>query len=118
MKRIVLIVTIILTGWISFGQQDAQFTQYMDNNLYVNPAYAGSRGMMNMTSIHREQWVGMDGAPRSTSFSLHSPLTYESLGLGLTVVNDQVGPISQTMIYGDFSYTLKFKKRMGKLSFG
>jgi type IX secretion system PorP/SprF family membrane protein len=118
MKRLVLIVPIILTGLISFGQQDAQFTQYMDNKLYVNPAYAGSRGMMNMTSIHREQWVGMDGAPRSTNFSLHSPLKHESLGLGLTVVNDKVGPINQTMIYGDFSYTLKFKKRIGKLSFG
>jgi type IX secretion system PorP/SprF family membrane protein len=118
MKRIILIATIILTGWISFGQQDAQFTQYMDNHLYVNPAYAGSGGMMNVTSIHREQWVGMDGAPRSTSLSLHSPLTYESLGMGLTVVNDKVGPINQTMIYVDFSYTLKFKKGKGKLSFG
>lgn len=118
MKRIILIATIILTGGISFSQQDAQFTQYMDNTQYVNPAYAGSNDMLNITSISRGQWIGMDGAPISTSLSLHSPLKYESLGLGVTVVNDKIGPINQTLIYGDFSYTLKFKNQKNKLSFG
>ena len=90
----------------------------MDNTLFVNPAYAGSNGALNATAIHREQWVGIDGRPRSTTFSLHSPLKYESIGVGLTVVNDVIGPIQQTMFYGDFSYTLKFKNSPGKLSFG
>ena len=88
MKRIFLILTLLLSSCYTFSQQDAQFTQYMDNPLYVNPGYAGSRGMLNATMIHREQWVGIEGAPRSTSFSLHSPLSYESLGLGVTVVNE------------------------------
>lgn len=101
-----------------FGQQDPHFTQYFDNTLFVNPAYAGSRGMLNMTAIHREQWVGFEGSPRSTTFSMHSPLRYESVGLGLTVVNDQAGPVKQTMFYGDFSYTVRFKKADRKLSFG
>jgi len=101
-----------------FGQQDPQFTQYSDNMLFVNPAYAGSRGVLNLTAMHREQWVGFEGRPVSSTFSAHSPLTYQSVGLGVTIVNDQTGPIKQTMMYGDFSYTLKFKNQERKLSFG
>ncbi len=100
------------------AQQDAQFTQYMDNTLFLNPAYAGSRGMLNMTAIHREQWVGIDGRPRSTTFSIHSPLSYESVGLGFTAVNDIVGPTQSTLFYGDASYTLRFKESNSKLAFG
>jgi type IX secretion system PorP/SprF family membrane protein len=102
----------------AFGQQDPQFTQYSDNMLFVNPAYAGSRGVLNLTTMHREQWTGFAGRPVSSTFSVHSPLTYQSLGLGVTVVNDQTGPIQQTMMYGDCSYTLKFKNHERKLSFG
>jgi type IX secretion system PorP/SprF family membrane protein len=119
MKFIVYISTLVTTLSLGlvFGQQDPQFTQYFENTLHVNPAYAGSRGLLNVTSLHREQWVGFDGAPRSTTLSIHSPLKYESVGLGFTAVNDQIGPLNQTMVYADFSYSLKFK-RDRKLSFG
>lgn len=120
MKNIKLILSVFainLCGFL-FGQQDIQFTQYFDNTLAVNPAYAGSNGMLNATAIHREQWIGIDGRPRSTTFSLHSPLNYENIGVGLTAVNDVIGPIQQTAFYGDFSYTLNFKNSPGKLSFG
>lgn len=116
--KALLIIVISAVGFQTIAQQEAQFTQYMDNTLFVNPAYAGSNGALNATAIHREQWVGIDGRPRSTTFSLHSPLKYESIGVGLTVVNDIVGPIQQTMFYGDFSYTLRFDNSPGKLSFG
>lgn len=116
--KALIIIVIALTGWETIAQQEAHFTQYMDNTLFVNPAYAGSNGALNATAIHREQWVGIDGRPRSTTFSLHTPLKYESIGVGLTLVNDIVGPIQQTMVYGDFSYTLKFANSPGKLSFG
>lgn len=116
--KALLIIVIALCGLETIAQQEAQFTQYMDNTLFVNPAYAGSNGALNATAIHREQWVGIEGRPRSTTFSLHSPLKYESIGVGLTVVNDVIGPIQQTMVYGDFSYTLKFANSPGKLSFG
>lgn len=107
-----------ILGFRAVAQQDPQFTQYFDNTLFVNPAYAGSRGMLNITGIHREQWVGFDGHPRSTTLSVHSPLSYESVGLGLTMVNDQTGPLNQTMLYGDFSYTIRFKNKRHKLAFG
>lgn len=119
MKNLV-ITGIILLG-ISFkadAQQDPQFTQYFDNALFVNPAYAGSKGHLNATAIHREQWAGFSGRPRSTTLNVHSPLKYESIGLGLTAVNDRLGPFNQTMAFADFSYTLRFKNSNAKLSFG
>jgi type IX secretion system PorP/SprF family membrane protein len=100
-----------------YAQQDPHFTQYFDNALFVNPAYAGSTGFLTATGIHREQWVGFDGRPRSSTFSLHSPLSYESIGLGFTAVRDVIGPISQTILYGDFSYSLKLNEK-SKLAFG
>lgn len=116
--KAILIIVIALVGFETIAQQEAHFTQYMDNTLFVNPAYAGSNGALNATAIHREQWVGIDGRPRSTTFSLHTPLKYESIGVGATIVNDIVGPIQQTQFYADFSYTLKFDNSPGKLSFG
>lgn len=121
MKKIIYIfatIALVAIGNKSFAQQDPHFTQYFDNTLFVNPAYAGSNGALNFTGIHREQWLGFEGRPSSTSLSLHSPLSYESVGVGLTVVNDKVGPLNQTMFYGDFSYTLKFNNPKNKLSFG
>ena len=118
MKKSILMLLcfVCLTTYIK-AQQDAQFTQYFDNTLFVNPAYAGSRGMLNITSMHREQWAGFEGRPRSTTFSIHSPLKYESVGLGLTMVADQAGPVKQNMFYVDFSYAIKFKNK-SKLVFG
>lgn len=112
-----LIIVALMTGAQLNAQQDIQFTQYMDNWLAINPAYAGSRDMLNAVLIHREQWVGMEGRPTSTTLGVHSPLSYESLGLGCSVVYDEIGPIQQTSFFVDFSYTLRFKNK-GKLAFG
>jgi type IX secretion system PorP/SprF family membrane protein len=120
MKSVKIIVATAFGMFLAFqveAQQDPQFTQYFDNALFVNPAYAGSTGMLTATTIHREQWVGFEGRPSSTTISLHSPLTYESVGLGITAVRDVIGPLSQTMFYGDFSYSLKLTEK-SKLSFG
>ena len=96
---------------VLFAQQDPHFTQYFENTLFVNPAYAGSRGALNITSVHREQWTGFDGRPQSSTLSIHSPMKNESVGLGLTLVNDAIGPMNQTMVYGDYSFTLKFSEK-------
>ena len=109
MKKIIILAALVITNLVN-AQQDPQFTQYFDNFLHVNPAYAGSSGMLSATAIHREQWVGFAGNLRSTTMSLHTPLNYRSVGLGLTAVNDMIGPIHQTAVYADFSYTLKLGK--------
>jgi|TARA_R110000737_G_scaffold134970_2_gene166167 type IX secretion system PorP/SprF family membrane protein len=116
MRHIVLLM-ILGASSFSWAQQEPHFTQYFDNTLYTNPAYAGSKGVMNAMLLHREQWVGINGRPRSTTFSIQTPLKYESLGLGVTAVNDVIGPLTQTMLNLDLSYSLRFKGK-GKLAFG
>ncbi len=117
MKKLILIVVTFVGCLQLNAQQDPHFAQFFDNMLFVNPAYAGSRDVLNVTGIHREQWVGFAGRPSSTTLSLHSPLSYRSIGLGITVVDDKVGPFKQNMFYGDFSYSIKFKNK-SKLAFG
>lgn len=118
-RRIVIAIGLACsTGFTAVGQQEAQFTQYNDNMLYYNPAYAGSRGRMNILAIHRQQWVGIKGAPMTQAFALHTPLKYESLGVGLSLLNDKVGPVNQTWINGDVSYSMRFRRNNAKLAFG
>lgn len=113
-----IILIILLQSKVIWSQQEAQFTQYMDNMQYYNPAYAGSRGMLNMVGLHRQQWFGMSNAPMTSSFSFNTPLIYKSLGVGVSVLNDVVGPVRSNWINADLSYSLKFKKNKAKLSFG
>lgn len=101
-----------------FGQQDPMFTQSFDNMSYVNPAYAGSRGMLNFTDLSRIQWVGFDGNPKTTALSISSPIFKESIGAGLNLIHDQVGPVKQTLLFADLAYAVKVNNKGGKLSFG
>lgn len=102
---------------IGFAQQDAQYTQYMYNTININPAYAGSRGTMSVFGLHRTQWVGLDGAPTTNAFSLNTPINNSNLGIGLTFVNDRIGPTSDNTISADISYTVSMNESY-KLSFG
>ncbi len=110
---------LFLAGMIfpTYAQQEPQFLQNLDNMLYYNPAYAGSRGMLNLSALHRQQWMGFKGAPMTTTFQMHTPLKYESAGVGFSFINDKVGPINTNWINADFSYALRFKNK-GKLAFG
>ncbi len=99
------------------AQQDAQYTQYMYNTVSVNPGYTGSRGHLSIAALHRSQWVGLEGAPVTQTFNIHSPIGYRGVGLGLSVVNDQIGPTSETYFDVDFSYTV-YTSDEGRLSFG
>jgi len=102
----------------AIAQQDPQFTQYMFNQLTFNPAYAGTRGTLSVVGLHRTQWVGLDGAPRSFSFSLHSPVgKSERVGLGVNILRDEIFITNETYIDLDFSYTIPTSDN-GKLSFG
>ncbi|TDW52014.1 type IX secretion system PorP/SprF family membrane protein [Flavobacterium sp. 270] len=96
------------------AQQDPQYTQYMYNTMAVNPAYAGSTGNLEATLLHRSQWVGISGAPQTQSFSIQSPLRNEKVGLGLSVVNDKIGPSNELYLDGNFSYSvpLGYEKRL------
>lgn len=107
----------IFTSIVSYGQQDAQFTQYMYNTINVNPAYAGSRGAMSIFALHRTQWVGLDGAPTTNAVSINTPLNSSRLALGVSIVNDKIGPTHENTISADLSYTVPTSETF-KLSFG
>jgi len=104
-------------GMLSHAQQDAQFTQYMYNTINVNPAYAGSRGAMSMFALYRTQWVGLDGAPVTSTVSMNTPLNESNLGLGVSLINDKIGPTTENTISADLSYTIPTSDTWN-LSFG
>ena len=115
--RKILIFALMFTAVVSFAQQDAQYTQYMYNTINVNPAYAGSRGALSIFGLHRAQWIGMDGAPVTNSFSVNTPINESKIGVGLSVVNDKIGPTVSNNISADISYTIQTSETW-KLSFG
>jgi type IX secretion system PorP/SprF family membrane protein len=117
MRTKILIFALMLSCYYSFAQQDAQYTQYMYNTVNINPAYAGSRGVMSIFGLHRTQWVGLDGAPTTNAFSLNTPINNSNLGVGLSFVNDKIGPTNENNISADVSYSVQTSETY-KLSFG
>lgn len=118
MKKIslLLIFITILTVKDMSAQQDPQYTQYMYNMNIMNPAYAGSKESLSITALYRTQWAGLDGAPETITLSAHAPVG-ERVGLGLSAIKDELGPISETNVYIDFSYTLPMGESL-KLALG
>ncbi|OXB04581.1 PorP/SprF family type IX secretion system membrane protein [Flavobacterium pectinovorum] len=114
MRKLVLVL--LFCSVASFAQQDAQFTQYMYNTISINPAYAGSRGVISVLGLYRTQWVGLDGAPETSSFSVNTPVG-NNVGLGVSLVNDKIGPTNENNISADFSYSIP-TSATAKLSFG
>ena len=102
---------------ISVAQQLPQFTQYMYNTISVNPAYAGSREALSIVGLHRSQWVGFKGGPITQTLSIHTPLRNDRIGVGLSFIEDDLGPENFTYVYGDFSYSIPTGVN-GKLAFG
>lgn len=117
-KHNLIVLSIGLLSLISTAQQNPQFTNYMYNTMTVNPAYAGQRETFSGLALHRSQWVGIEGAPETQTFSVHSPLKNEQIGLGLNVVNDAIGPSNETFVDANFSYTLLLNDFDLKLSLG
>ena len=109
----------LLMGMSFYGisQQDPVFTQYMNNILTIQPAYAGISGSLNITGISRAQWVGFEGAPNTNSLTISGPMRRFNVGLGLSIVNDKWGPIRQNGVYVDYAYHVKLRQDQF-LSFG
>ncbi|MGI9552589.1 MAG: PorP/SprF family type IX secretion system membrane protein [Aurantibacter sp.] len=115
--KIIVNVLVLSCGAALWGQQLPQFTQYMYNTISINPAYTGSRGTLNVTSLHRDQWAGVEGNPQTTTVSVHSPLRFSRVGLGFSYINDNLGDENTNYFYGDFSYTVPVSREVN-LSFG
>ena len=117
-KRITILLLVMVSIEAITAQQEAQYTQYMYNTMAINPAYAGSRGTLSVGILHRSQWMGLDGAPNTQTLNVHSPV-YNRVGLGLSIVNDEIGNGTSQNTYFDaaFSYTIPTSDT-GKLSLG
>ncbi|WP_445716824.1 PorP/SprF family type IX secretion system membrane protein [Flavobacterium sp.] len=113
---LVTIFTLFTCSWC-FAQQDSQYTQYMYNTTLINPAYAGSREVTSVFLLHRNQWVGLDGAPVTNNFSFNTPIGDSNFGIGLNFVNDKIGPVSENEISIDVAYFIRISENY-KLAVG
>lgn len=117
MSKIFLTSLLVLLAWIDVkAQQDPHYTQYMYNMNIINPAYAGSKESVSFGLLFRKQWVNIEDAPTSLSFSGHTPLG-NNVGVGLSLISDKIGPVTEQNVFGDFSYTLKLGDTQ-RLAFG
>lgn len=117
MKTYFILFALILMSITGNAQQDSQYTQYMYNTITINPAYAGSRGAMSIFGMYRRQWVGLDGAPTTATASINTPINDSNIGLGLSFINDQIGPATENNISVDVSYSIQASDDY-KVSFG
>jgi len=98
------------------AQQEPMYSQYMFNMIQINPAYAGNRAVDNITTIYRNQWVGIKGAPTTANISWDKRLEGSNVGYGLQVYNDHLGIESSSGLQAFYSYRLPFQKSC--LTFG
>ncbi len=115
MKKIFAIV-ILFTAVKSFAQQDPQYSLYMFNPMGVNPGYAGSREVLSAVLVHRSQWIGLEGAPVTQTLAINSPLKNKNMGVGMQIVNDNIGPRTTQTLTATYAYRIKLGE--GKLAFG
>jgi type IX secretion system PorP/SprF family membrane protein len=113
-KRIAVMIICIMASAGAWAQQHALYSQYMFNLFAINPAYAGSRNAISAVLLHRNQWSGIPGAPKSESFSIHGPIADKNMGLGFNLFSDNIGPSSNFGALLTYAYHLPLSK--GKLS--
>lgn len=116
-KKITIAMVFTWAGLSMNAQQVPLYTHYMYNTLVVNPGYAGSRDALTVTVLHRSQWVDFKGAPVTQTITMHSPLQNQHIALGLSVMNDKIGPVNNTSVFGDFAYRMQITVK-SKLALG
>ena len=116
MRKFLAFIFLLSATSTLYSQHNNQYSQYMFNGLSINPAYAGANEALNLTLLHRNQWTGFDGAPKTTSISGHTPLPNKKLNIGINFTSDIYGVTNKNIATGIFAYKLKLKK--GSLSFG
>lgn len=115
-KRLTIVILFLTLAFNGFTQQDPMYSLYVFNGMIINPAYAGTREVLNATALYRNQWVNVPGAPVTGGVSLDSPVKNEKVGLGLNVLFDKIGVTNHNSVSGIYSYKLKFQESI--LSFG
>lgn len=116
MRKLILTASILISAFAAKAQQEIMLSQYMFNGLFLNPAYAGTHKYMSATLLHRSQWTGWDGAPKTNIISIDGPIKKQKMGWGLLYTNDKIGPTLQNDILANYSYQLPIGP--GRLSLG
>lgn len=110
-KHLFLIITLIMVISVN-AQDEPQYTQYVNNTMTYNPAYISTQEDITFTALGRSQWSGVQGAPKTLTFSALFPSGYRGIGSGINVIHDEIGPTSQTFLTANFSYELKLSPKV------
>ena len=108
-QRLLLIALVVTTGQL-WAQQDAQYTQFMFNKLYFNPAYAGAKEALCISGIYRNQWIGMDGAPHTATLNVHAPIWKRRMGVWASITNDRIGLTDRWNMDLNYAYRIQLPK--------
>ena len=104
-KKGYISIVILFISITILAQQVPHYTQYMYNTIVINPAYAGARADLTIGALSRTQWVDIKGAPKTQTFSINAR-TFDGVGMGFSVIHDEIGLLRSTDISFDVSYTL------------
>lgn len=116
MRKTIIIIFWLLFPFFLFGQKTQFANQYIFNPIALNPALAGSGDALSATMLYRNQWVGFQGAPKTVTFSAHSPMRKQNMGLGISIINNQIGVSNEMSLIGNYAFRIKMRK--GNLALG
>jgi type IX secretion system PorP/SprF family membrane protein len=116
MKTLIKITALLLITVSGYAQQDAQYNQYIFNAMVINPAYAGTKEVVNVNAIYATQWAGLSGSPNTQTLSIDGAPT-SKVGIGFQLINDNIGAQSNQSLFGDYSYKVRLNDKL-KLSMG
>ena len=117
MKNLLVLIIMVFVSFQALGQQDPMFTKYMFNSLHYNPAYAGSHEHLSLALLHRTQWINFQGAPNTQTFTAHTPLRENRVGVGLSLLHDQIGVTRTSSANLSYAYRIPLSKK-ARLSVG
>lgn len=118
MKSYLWSVFFLMFIGVSFGQQETNYTQYAYNLSSINPGALAMHNQFKVFLSNRFQWTGVKGAPSTQYLSVESPVDYENLSVGVNIVNDIIGPLTETELVGNIAHQIPLFDRFRKLSFG
>ncbi len=116
LKFLLLSFGLLIYSTLLHAQSEPMFTQYTFNEIFINPAYAGSHDALSFSTVYRRQWLKINGSPTTKTFTAHSQLLKSRVGLGLTAYQDNIGVTTQTGLFGNYAFRIKMNK--GKLALG
>jgi type IX secretion system PorP/SprF family membrane protein len=108
MKKAISIFIGIIFTTACLAQQMPFYTQHRSNNFMLNPGVTGTKRLIDARLNYRMQWLGYDGAPRTTSFAVHSRLAKGKMGAGLYLMQDNIGPSKQMNLGASYAFHIRF----------